>query len=446
MYSPRQLTLVFLISVGLIWALYEFQKALLSVQDLHEAKSKLTGLFSNPRLHSDHSEEVVTSNDLTILCDQTQWTQGLWLQCTQDGQINATAIAGGLNNAGNRLQTCIRLAIDAGAGLIFPHIKLHRNTENQRIFTEDAECLDNYWDMGYLSKELGRQCPQLQLRHCGDISGIETIIPTPQRDHLEEPYYTNSFGEMITSQLRSSDVESIDPQQPVAVSFGDAYVAWNYSKSNELSTIQKSLFRLLKFNPILVEFSNILSQSPELKDGYIAVHLRGEDDWPAKWGSPKQQSSLYLSEMRALQHTLPTPLKTVYVSCGSQDAISAFASQLTSLGYTVYNKDTLLSRSPGLLNKLHHMHFDQKAIVETEVLVAADYWYGVFASTFSDMVAYKRTINDEGNIFKDHIIPGSNKTEIGGREWDVAPALLGVERTKLLVTNTGPLDITDRFP
>jgi hypothetical protein len=59
-------------------------------------------------------------NGLTKLCDETEWTEGLWLHCHSRCGVNHTSICGGLNNVRNRVQTCLRLAIDAGMGLIMP--------------------------------------------------------------------------------------------------------------------------------------------------------------------------------------------------------------------------------------------------------------------------------------------------------------------------------------
>ncbi len=58
------------------------------------------------------------AGNLRQLCDRTVWIEGLWLQC------HIGNIVGGLNNARNRLQTCLRLAIDAGAtGMVLPPIR-----------------------------------------------------------------------------------------------------------------------------------------------------------------------------------------------------------------------------------------------------------------------------------------------------------------------------------
>ena len=55
---------------------------------------------------------------LRHLCDETEWTEGLWLQCHSNVGPSKTSMRGGLSNLENRMQTCVRLAIAAGAGVI----------------------------------------------------------------------------------------------------------------------------------------------------------------------------------------------------------------------------------------------------------------------------------------------------------------------------------------
>lgn len=447
--NQRRITFGFLAAVFVTWILYLYREVIPSVQDLHESKAKLTSWISTSLSHepaNDHSWHSETeSNELTSLCDRTHWTEGLWLQCHSYSGTNNIAIAGGLNNARNRIQTCIRLAIDAGASLILPPIATKRYDDHPLEFSNEEECLEGFWDINYLASELSRQCPQLKLKHCGDTTGIKTIIPSPQRSYQAEPYHTTTFNQMLTNTLREANIWTINPQEPVAVSFGDAYIAWNYTQSAELSTIQKSLFRILNFNPGLVSISNEILKSPELEGGFIAVHLRGESDWPAGFGTMDQQITLYIEAMEASQPTLPSPIKKIYVSSGSQTAIHSFAFKLQPLNYTIYDKYSLLADSPSILKKLDGMQFDQKAIVETRVLVGADYWYGVLMSTFSEMVAFKRTEGEKGNFFEEYILPGSERIPGGRRRWDQVPALRGNERTKLVVVNSGQ-DNLDCFP
>jgi hypothetical protein len=230
----------------------------------------------------------------------------------------------------------------------------------------------------------------------------------------------------------------------VAVSFGDSYISWNYTASNEL-LLRKSLFKTLRFNSELLDFSEQILQSPQLNQGFIGVHLRGEKDWPGEFGNRDQQMDAYIAEIERVNET--QDIKIVYVSCGWKDAIGWFRGKLEQRGYIVHDKWTLSADSPDMMARLDALSFDQKAIVEYQVLVGADYWYGVLLSTMSALVAYARTVDYPEDFFSRYVQPGSVRTG-QSRTWDTVPALKGNNFTKLLVVNAGPrgLDIMDTFP
>jgi hypothetical protein len=381
---------------------------------------------------------------LRILCGNTTWRPGMWLQCHSYAGENKTGIHGGLNNARNRLQTCVRLAIDSGSGLIIAPVATIRNSENPSEFSHTLECPDTYWDINNMALELQQHCPQLELRFCGNISGIDTIVPTEPRHYSGNVYHNGTFREMIDSTLKNASIQTLDPAHPVAVSFGDSYIAWNYTASNEL-LLRKSLFKILPFNSELLDFSDQILQSPQLSQGFVGVHLRGEQDWPGEFGNRDEQMDAYIAEIEHVNET--RDIKIVYVSCGWQDAIGWFRAKLEQRGYTVHDKWTLSADFPEMMARLEALSFDQKAIVEYQVLVGADYWYGVLLSTMSALVAYARTVDHPEAFFPTYIQPGSTRTG-QARTWDIVPALKGDNFTKLLVVNAGPrgLDIMDSFP
>jgi hypothetical protein len=55
---------------------------------------------------------------LTELCERTEWTEGLYVHCHNGAGPDGTSFRGGLSNVRNRMQTCVRLAISAGAGVV----------------------------------------------------------------------------------------------------------------------------------------------------------------------------------------------------------------------------------------------------------------------------------------------------------------------------------------
>jgi hypothetical protein len=228
-----------------------------------------------------------TTDTLRELCQQTQWVDGLWLHCHSYCGANHTSACGGLNNARNRIQTCIRLAIDAGVGLILPSVTAR--DEKNLLHTDDKTvCTDMFWNMQHLQSTLSAQCPQLQVRMCDDRRGIpdERVIESPPRSYLGKAHTNGTFRTLLNETVINSNVTGISPQDPAIVNYGDSFIGWNYKESGELLTIWKALFKTLDFNRKLLELSSTISRSPQLEKGaFIGVHLRGESDWPAHFGT-----------------------------------------------------------------------------------------------------------------------------------------------------------------
>lgn len=106
-------------------------------------------------LHSPTAAvEQITLRDL---CDKTIWRPGLWLQC------HTTNIMGGLNNARNRMQTCMRLAIDAGAGLVLPLIGLRDSNNLKALSNGTLVRPDVFFNIDSMRELAAELCPQLEI-------------------------------------------------------------------------------------------------------------------------------------------------------------------------------------------------------------------------------------------------------------------------------------------
>jgi len=412
--------------------------------DPHTLSHDHDGVKINSTLNSTVPDSDNAFNGLLDLCKRTDWTEGLWLHCNSNCGENingtGTSICGGLNNARNRIQTCIRLAIDTGSGIIIPSVTTR--DEKDLVNTDDKTvCADFFWDMEYLQKALAEQCPQLEIRLCGNRTGITTVIEPPFRSYLEAPHYNTTFRALVNAELEINNMTFADVTSSTAavISFGDTYIGFNYLAADEMSTIRKALFKVLKFNKDLFDLSAAVLKSKELHEGaFIGVHLRGENDWPAGFGTVEDQMRTYTAEIRDIRD-----IKTVYVSCGDSSAIQRFRNILLPYGYIVYDKWTLLADRNETLNKVESLTFDQKGIVEYQVLVEAQYFMGVIMSSMSSLIAFARTVDEPEDLFDTYIFPNSSKSGLD-RGYPQTSILKGSRNTKLMVVNG--VDIMEAFP
>ncbi|TVY26153.1 hypothetical protein LHYA1_G005379 [Lachnellula hyalina] len=382
---------------------------------------------------------------LLHLCKETNWTDGLWVQCHSNCGDNSTSMCGGLNNARNRVQTCLRLAIDTGAGMIIPSATTR--DENDLVNTNDKTvCADFFWNMGYMQEALAEQCPQLQIRQCDDRSGITKVIEPKFRLYKEAAHSNTTFRELVRYTLEQDNMTFADitPSSPAVVSFGDTYIGFNYMVAAELSTIRKALFKVLKFNRDLLDLGDQILKSDELHQGaFIGVHLRGENDWPGGFGTVQTQMEAYVAEIQKIKASVSYEIKAVYVSCGDSTAIRAFREMLVPLGFVVHDKWTLLAKQNETLARVEALGFDQKGIVEYQVLVGAQFWIGIITSSFSSLIAYARTVDDTDDFFETSIFPGSSKSGLD-RGYSEPNTVKGSLNTKLMVVDG--TDIMEAFP
>ncbi|TVY82666.1 hypothetical protein LSUE1_G002011 [Lachnellula suecica] len=409
---------------------------------------------NKPNIHTTSDTLNETENDLSPngafnglldLCKQTNWTEGLWVHCHSNCGEKKLSVCGGLNNARNRIQTCLRLAIDTGAGIIIPSATA-RNEENLVQTDDKTVCPNVFWDMEYLGEAMAEQCPQLKIRVCDDRSGIETVIEPEFRTYMQAAHSNTTFRELVrhTMEMDNMTFDDVTAATPAVVSFGDAYIGFNYMVAVELSTIRKALFKVLKFNQDLLDLSAQVLKSKELHQGaFIGVHLRGENDWPGGFGDVGSQMRAYTAEIQSIDASVSYDIKTVYASCGDASVIQTFRETLEPLGYTVHDKWTLLAGQNETLRKVESLMFDEKGIVEYQVMMEARFWMGVITSSFSSLIAYARTVDDPDDFFETYIFPNSSKSGLN-RNYPEPMTVKGNSYTKLMVVNG--VDIMEAFP
>jgi hypothetical protein len=358
---------------------------------------------------------------LTSLCSATTWTPGLWIFCNQGCGQNRTSFCGGLNNARNRVQTCLRWGIDAGANIVLPTVMTRKEDDLVNVNNEPF-CPDTWFDTARLKALMAKHCPQMAIDTCGDANSVEPAstrrnLAIEFRSYMHDGYNTNnhSFREWIHARLEKENISlaAINPAHPVVIEYGDVYLGWNYAQAHEMSTIRKALFKLLNYNPQLLSLGHEILAAPELQNGkFLAVHLRGESDWPSGFGTAADQRDRYLEAINRLVTTVPDAkdLKTVYVSCGDRGAVQSFRNMLEPLGFVVHDKWTLGELHPEIIASVDQLPFDRKGVVEYEVMRWARYFMGVSMSSMSLMVAYSRTVNGEKDWFDQYLYPGTVKT------------------------------------
>lgn len=315
------------------------------------------------------------------------------------------------------------------------------------------ECPEALFDTERYQQALSAACPQLNIRACKDTTDLDSTIDAKFRKYLEPSHSNRTFRALIDDTIAKSGVitrPEISVKKPVRIMYGDPYLSWNYTASAETDA-KKDLFRTLRYNNKLSELGGqvFAALNQTISKPVVAVHLRGETDWPGSFGSLDIQIDLYTQALLELRNSTlgvndTVTIKDVYVSCGNPSAIRTFQERLAPLGYVLHDKMSLLSDHTDILEKIEALRLDERAITEYESLVSADYFMGILTSSLSAIVAYARTVDEEGDYFDKYIHPSTTRAEFVERVFPDSPSVRGNEHTKLMVL-TGP-DIMDCFP
>lgn len=239
--------------------LYRDESGVLTVSSLQTSKlaellTQGTGLSipwsDSSTLEADIGAAQVTEDfaqhsfsHLQDLCSRTAWRPHLALHCHSNCGPDKSSFCGGLNNARDRLQTCVRLAIDAGANTVFiPSIAARSEsalwTVDPSAVTEDVGtpvilCSEAWFSSKQLEQALSKGCQQLKVKFvCPTGNGLGDMVDMPNTRVVQMPWRPigghrydvrpgHTFREAVSEAMSGSPDES----GSTLVEYGDPYIA-----------------------------------------------------------------------------------------------------------------------------------------------------------------------------------------------------------------------------
>lgn len=181
---------------------------------------------------------------LRSLCNSTIWRPNLSLHCHSRCGPDKSSFCGGLNNARDRVQTCIRLAIDAGATTVFiPSIAARSEsalwTVDPSAVPEDVGepvvlCPEAWFSLEQLQKALSNGCHQLRVKFvCSAQNGVVESSETASLRTLDMPWrplgghrYDVRPGHTFREAIDEAGLlDSPEGSSSALVEYGDPYIA-----------------------------------------------------------------------------------------------------------------------------------------------------------------------------------------------------------------------------
>ncbi|TDZ23922.1 hypothetical protein Cob_v002618 [Colletotrichum orbiculare MAFF 240422] len=329
------------------------------------------------------------------LCTSRKWVPGLVMGCE-----NAR---GGVGLVRNAILHCVRFAIEAGAELIIPDI-IPRSDESLKDVTSSPPVpFDYLFDNDHFHQVLGTLCPQMKLYSSFNelynipevASAIEFSIPETNQEWvnqtvLADPRNWNvKFREFLDKKSPPEGRE-----YPMRVHL--KHTVWVWPTANDTAAVASSFGRILRFRPdarklaasalFTLSHRYKLNIDPRVNyraDSFAGIHLHTEEDVNDKIPDYVTQAADYfhfLSEANA---------PVAFLASGATEKnVTSFQQRAEDFNVTVVTKTDLLDDEE--LEALDDLSWDQRALVDYEIMLRAGVVAGLGSNSFAWNLALRR--------------------------------------------------------
>ncbi|KAK3393605.1 hypothetical protein B0H63DRAFT_516785 [Podospora didyma] len=338
---------------------------------------------------------------ISELCASKRWTPGLMLSCEP--------VPGGISQVKNAHLNCIRFAMEMGAALITPRI-VKRHEKDITIIAppvgggpQRGEPLDYLFDFDHMNQTLSKYCPQMKIyKSLDDLYDVPAV-------HKAHPISLQAVGahlingsviestSILGEQIKNFTEKAVPKEKwTTPIRFHLPITNWAFRTANETESFAQSFGRILRpredarrlsaavLFSLHKEFGLNLDPRKGVKaDSYVGIHLRTEPDAGNLFPTYENQAA-YL-----LDYATISKVPVAFVATGaSEQNITSFAARAKDFNVTVVLKKNLLRDQE--LDLFNTLTFDQRALVDYEIMLRAGLVAGPSESSFAWNLALRR--------------------------------------------------------
>ncbi|KAK0670720.1 hypothetical protein QBC41DRAFT_317188 [Cercophora samala] len=343
-------------------------------------------------------------SSISELCASKTWTPGLMLSC--DPQ------SGGFGQVKDAHLNCIRFAIEAGAELVLPRIikRDDKNIANTRPKNGGGpyigEFIDYLFDFEYLNQTLSQHCPQLRLyrsmNELWDVPQVQSARKISLQDVgvklngsvIED---MNALPEQIKSYIDRTENPETRPfpirfksdiiTSAFPTAYGNQELAKNFGRLLRPRKDARVLAGIALYNLHKKYHLNLDPKQGFQHSTFPGLHLRTEADAaPIFPPFDDQVASL-------LGFVTNTSTEFAFVATGeTEEHRRAFAKKAEAVDVTLVFKQDLLLDEPEGRELLEQLTWDQRALVDYEIMLRAGLAVGLGESSFDWNIALRRRV------------------------------------------------------
>lgn len=410
----------------------------------HEAPNKETGLLKTDTL----SPEVLSYFDqvfsvdkpadyefpaLRQQCKRTSWRE-------DDVFLDCYGIAAGLTSIMSQVKVCLKMALDAGTGIVLPTIPLRDSTDLQdfNFMNRDAYMpFDKWFDVEHFTNQIRRVCPEMKVLHPNELNSSVPVKAKWNIDLRNAPgfkpfssyfwtgrpfkgFFDKQFR--ILERMAAAAPDRDDSKTGITVIVIDSqfllFRIMDDPTGHDLR-LWNDLSHLIRFGDKPREVVHRLLSLMERP--YYGVHFRAEKD--TIWSSPDDQLKVDLDALDIAWDKYgkqggEKPL--VYLACGDQEQINKFVDAGRARGWEVRHKWQLAQTESKTLQMINDLAFDFQGAVDMGMMIRSHFFLGIIGSAFSSTVGNARdvtgryrgsslTVHDDGNA-RSHLFNDGDAT------------------------------------
>lgn len=349
------------------------------------------------------------------LCASRTWTPGLILSCDPP--------PGGIGEVKNAILTCIRFGIEMGAELVLPDIIKRSEIKIEVLVPHDhgprrGIPLEYFFDRDHLENALATHCPQMKIYRSmsdGDLYDHPGLLHPPRMNlgDLTNEFMAGSvmskpqeLAEKINAFMDSKSpprerkypfrVHLMTPSFAFPTSYDPPDFADNFGRILRIREDARRLAAAALFNMQKMFRLNLNPKNSLKSNGFIGVHLRTEKDVQGVFPSYEDQAADYLDVI--VENKIPV----IYLATGAtKENVTHFRERAEDFNATTVLKTDILEGSD--LEALEQLSWDQRALVDYEVMLRAGLMVGTSMSSFAWNLALRRknTYGYGGDVLND---------------------------------------------
>ncbi|KAF4548788.1 Hypothetical protein D9617_25g061180 [Elsinoe fawcettii] len=319
--------------------------------------------------------------------------------------INVDDANGGIGNIRGNVLDFLYFAIVTGSSIVLPSFAARSDNDLSALFDHRAP-FSTFFDETHFVSTLRAHCPELHIYSPTSIPSLTTLqdryIPTSMRSDLNPSDSPLSSATNFYTWLLTKDL-SLPPTSPTLVNLGRTL--WDGPDTYSLPPrLRRDFGSLLRLPPpirrlaasttfsLAQQFSLDLAPSlPFYHSSFLGAHLRTEPDAvkagftsSGAFANFSAQTDAYLSQAH------DAGLGVIYAASGSPKDLAAFKKKAWD-GYRVNVTDkTSLLAGTAEGEELGNLSWDQRGLVDWEVLMRCSQFGGFVKSSFAFNIAVTR--------------------------------------------------------